>query len=386
VTAPDPIRRPVVYGDGAIHRLPELMERFGGRRLLLVTGRGSFAASGAAEVVPDLEQMAEVHRWCGFEPNTDAADLAVGLDLAADLEPDVVVGIGGGSAMDMAKLLCAYRGTTGEDRLRDAIRSGRPVRRDGVGLVLVPTTSGSGSEATHFAVVYVGADKHSVADRTLLPDAVVLDPRLATSGSPHQRATSGIDAVTQAIESLWATAATDRSRRFARHALRLLLPHLEPFVTESTPASARAMAIGSHLAGRAIDVSRTTAAHALSYGLTKGYGVSHGHAVALTLGPFIAAHGDSTSGGLRDGVDPRAHASAMETIVSRLGATDPAAAHARFTDLMVRVGLEPRLSATGVTSAGQRAALVAAINLERLGNNPVAFDAEGLTAILERAG
>jgi alcohol dehydrogenase len=386
VSDPDPIRRPVVYGDGAVHRLPELVEQLDARRVLLITGRGSFDASGAAEVVPALERVAEVHRWYDFAPNTDADDLTVGLGVLAEVAPDVVVGVGGGSVMDMAKLLCAYRRTTGADRLREAIRSGEPVRRDGVGLVLVPTTSGSGSEATHFAVVYVGADKHSVADRSLLPDAVVLDPRLATSGSPHQRATSGIDAVAQAIESLWATAATDRSRRFARHALRLLLGHLEAFVTAPTPSSARAMAIGSHLAGRAIDVSRTTAAHALSYGLTKGYGVSHGHAVALTLGPFIAAHGDAPSAALRDGIDPRDHASAMETIVARLGATGPAEAHARFTDLLVRVGLDPRLSATGVTSAGRRAALVAAVNLERLGNNPVAFDAEGLTAILERAG
>jgi alcohol dehydrogenase len=382
----DPIRRPVAYGNGAIHRLPELVERLGARRLLLVTGQRSFAASGAAEVVPDLEQLAEVHRWCGFEPNTDAADLAIGLSVVEELDPDVVVGIGGGSAMDMAKLLCAYRGTTREDRLRDAIRCGRPVRRDGVGLVLVPTTSGSGSEATHFAVVYVDADKHSIADRSLLPDAVVLDPRLATSGSPYQRATSGIDAVAQAIESLWATAATDRSRSFARHALRLLLPHLEPFVREAAPRSARAMAIGSHLAGRAIDVSRTTAAHALSYGITKGHGVSHGHAVALTLGPFIAAHGAATPGSLREDVDPQVHAAVMTTIVTRLGARDPAGAHERFTDLMVRVGLEPRLSAAaGVTTADQRAALVAAVNLERLGNNPVAFDADGLTTVLELA-
>jgi alcohol dehydrogenase len=386
VNVNDPIRRPVTYGDGAIHHLPDVVERLGARRLLLVTGRRSFAASGAAAVVPRLERIAAVHRWSDFAPNTDADDLARGLQVLSRFTPDLVVGIGGGSAMDMAKLLTACR-TTSEAELRPAIRSGAPFRRQGVGLVLVPTTSGSGSEATHFAVVYVDGDKYSIADRSLLPDAVVLDPQLAISAPPYQRATSGIDAVAQAIESLWARGSTDRSRRFARHALRFLVPHVEDFVRRADPRAARAMALGSHLAGRAIDISKTTAAHALSYGITKTYGVSHGHAVALTLGPFIAAHAAAGPPSLRDGVDPAVHAEVMRTILFRLGAADPGEAQERFTSLLVRLGLEPRFSAvTGATSTAQRWSLVEAVNRQRLVNNPVDFEPAGLAAILERAG
>jgi alcohol dehydrogenase class IV len=304
----------------------------------------------------------------------------------------------------MAKLLCAFdghdagggdgpdhraaspedHGGGGLDDLVAAVRSGGEVAPRRRRLVLVPTTSGSGSEATHFAVVYVGEDKHSVGAASLLPDAVVLDPALALSGSAHQRATSGIDAVAQAIESLWATGADDRSRRFARHALRLLLANIEPFVLGPTQRAARGMAIGAHLAGRAIDSSKTTAAHAMSYAITKRFGVSHGHAVALTLGAFIDAHAAAAPADLQPGLDPRAHADAIAEIGRQVGGGSPADAGARFTALVERLGLTPRLSGVGV-EPDDHAHLVDAVNAERLGNNPVRFDAAGLARILRCA-
>jgi alcohol dehydrogenase len=220
----EPLRRDVTYGDGAARAIPAVVERVGGQRVLLVTGKRSFEASGAAEMLPDLTSRVTVERWADFSPNTDAQDLAVGLKVVDKFAPDLVLAVGGGSAMDMAKLLCAYQGTLGEAAVFEQVRVGDSADGRGLRLVLVPTTSGSGAEATRFAVVYIGDDKFSIAGPAMLPDAVVLDPSLALSGSPYQRATSGIDAVAQAIESLWATRATEQSRRCARHALRLLLP------------------------------------------------------------------------------------------------------------------------------------------------------------------
>jgi alcohol dehydrogenase len=374
----------VRYGDGAIRRTPELVESLGARRVLLVCGASSFEASGAAAMLPDLAGVADVHRWSDFAPNTDASDLARGLRIVAGFEPDLVLGVGGGSAMDMAKLLCGFAGIAGEDEVHRAIRSGELIDSRATRLVLAPTTSGSGSEATHFAVVYIGADKFSVAGPVLRPDAVLLDPALTHSGSPYQRATSGIDAVAQAIESLWAVGSTGTSRRWARQALRLLLPAIERHVTEPGGDASRAMAIGSHLAGRAIDISRTTVAHALSYGITKAHGVSHGHAVALTLGAFIEAHDGVDPSRLRVEVDPAVHADAMSEICRRLGAPAGQRARGEFDGLMRRLGLDPSLSAAGAQTETQRAALAAAVNAERLGNNPVAFTDDDLTRLIMR--
>src|SRR5690606_31046129 len=148
---------------------------------------------------------------------------ARGLSVMTEFRPDVVLGVGGGSAMDMAKLMCAYEPIDAH-QLHAAISSGDRITSRRPRLVLAPTTSGSGSEATHFAVVYIGDEKFSVAGAPMLPDAVIIDPLLTTSSTPYQRATSGIDAVAQAIESLWAAGATSLSRRYARHALAYLLP------------------------------------------------------------------------------------------------------------------------------------------------------------------
>lgn len=376
----------VTFGAGSVTQVPPLVRDLGATRVLLVCGRRSFDASGAAAVLPDLEQVAAVERWSDFSPNTDADDLARGLDRLTAFSPDLVLGIGGGSAMDMAKLLAAYGGRVAGEDVVEHVRAGDRVDARDRGLVLVPTTSGSGAETTHFAVVYTGHDKHSIAGPAMRPDRIVLDPSLTLSGSDYQRATSGIDAVCQAIESLWAVGATDDSRRFARAGLRLLLDHLETFVRAPDDASAAGMSLGSHLAGRAIDVSKTTAAHALSYGLTKRHGVSHGHAVATSLGPFIEAHAAAPAERLQPGVDPAAHDAAVTEVITALGAEDGPSAHRAFVALVERIGLEPRLTALGVTDDEELAALVRTVNVERLGNDPVRFDGDDLAAVLRRAG
>jgi alcohol dehydrogenase class IV len=383
VSAATKVRRDVRYGVGAITRTPEVVAELAAQRVLLVCGGRSFEASGAARMLPALERVAAVRRWSEFAPNTDAADLAAGLAIGAEFRPDLVLGIGGGSALDMAKLLSGYLGRVEPRRVEAAIRSGDRVSGRPARLVLAPTTSGSGSEATHFAVVYVGEEKFSVGGDPLRPDVAILDPALSLSGSPYQRATSGIDAVAQAIESLWAAGATDASRRWARHALRLLLPAIETYVTEPDERSARAMAIGSHLAGRAIDISRTTAAHALSYGITKRFGVSHGHAVALTLGAFLEEHSTARPEQLQPGIDPATHAEAMAEILTRLGAGYGRPARERFVALLRRLGLEPSLSGVGAGARDDRLALAEGVNAERLGNNPVPFTPAGLARLVE---
>jgi alcohol dehydrogenase len=374
----------VTWGAGSIRELPAVVRELGARRVLLVTGRRSFEASGAARVLPDLERVATVRRWSDFRPNTDADDLAVGLRVLAEFDADVVVAVGGGSAMDMAKLLVAYGGGVEPGEVGDAIRGGTTVSTRRRGLVLAPTTSGSGAEATHFAVVYTGQTKHSIAGPALVPDRVVLDPELSRSGSAYQRATSGIDALCQSIESLWATGGTVRSRSFARTALALSIENLPSFVADAGGPAAEGMALGSHLAGRAIDISKTTAAHALSYGITKRHGVSHGHAVALSMGPFLARHATAEADDLRPGADPDEHAAAVREILHSFGVNDGDACHRAFTGLLSGIGLEPRLSR--LVGDADLDALVRVVDPARLGNDPLRLGPERLESVLRAAG
>lgn len=375
------------YGQRALNALVDRArdERFS--RVLLVTGRSSYERCGAAARLAELEMFASVRRWSDFDPNPSVDDLRRGLAILRDHDPELIVGVGGGSPMDMAKLLCAFDGV-GERAVESAIVAGSPVEFSSRTLFLVPTTSGSGSEATHFAVVYIGSDKYSVAGDGLRAAAVALDPGLTLSGSAHQRATSGVDAICQATESLWAVGATDRSRRSARHALGLLLPAIEPFVDDPTPQTARCMALGSHLAGRAIDVSKTTAAHALSYGITKRYGIDHGNAVALTLGQFVSDHAVLVDR-LQPGLDRASHERAMAQIVDAygraLGTSDAASVGREINELLGRLGLTSTLMEAGVRSESELTELADTVNVERLGNNPVVYSTDELVGVLARS-
>lgn len=383
---PEPATRAaptVVYGPGSLRQLPRILSDLEAARVLLVTGRRSFSDTGASDLLPALERGREVVRWSDFSPDVDSRELAQGVSLAAHHRPDTIVAIGGGSVLDMAKLLAGF---TGRDpgMVERLIADGERPQLRTVRLVLVPTTSGSGAEATHFAVVYIGTEKHSVGGPAMRADAIVLDPTLTLTSSPYQRACSGIDAVAQAIESLWAVGATARSRGFARQALRHLVPSIQRFVRDPDDAAARAMMIGSHLAGRGIDVSRTTGAHALAYHLTKQYGVPHGHAVALTLGEFLEAH-SAPDASLAADVDEVQHRAVMGHIGDALSPLGPGTIDERWRRLCRSIGLSTDLSAVGMGDTDRQAAFAASANAERLGNNPIVLDAEGMRRLVGRA-
>jgi alcohol dehydrogenase class IV len=374
--------RPGVFGNRAIEFLPFHTKEHKPARILLVTGKASFELSGASRVVAELEDHASLLQWSDFDPNPSASDLSRGIKTLNEFQPEMIIGVGGGSVMDMAKLLCAFAGTTDVSAdLQSAVETGFGQNRRASHLVLTPTTAGSGSEATHFAAVYVGPTKHSVASPSLLADFVVLDPNLAVSASAYQKATSGIDAVCQAMESLWAVGSTAHSRRFAVEALTFLIPALPSWVGGNKQVAGEVVA-GSHLAGRAIDVSKTTGPHAMSYSLTNQYGISHGHAVALTFGAFAAAHSTATAGRLHPGLSFKAHEAAMHTVAHALGLYPPTSIADWFGRYCVELGLDLGLLRHGV-SQESLASLAQSVNLERLSNNPLMMTESDLRDILQ---
>ncbi len=381
-TVPPPSRHH--SGPGALAVLADEIAAIGTTRVLLVTGQRSFTDSGAEAQLTKLSEQCLVRRWSDVSPNTDAEELFTGLSIVDEFRPNYILGVGGGSVMDMAKLLCAYPANLDRGNLLARIDGGAPLTTRSVGLGLAPTTSGSGSEATHFAVVYIEDTKYSIAGPALRADTIALDPSFSLSGSRHQRATSGIDAVCQAIESRWASGSTPRSRRYADFALQLLLPAILPFV-HGDDEQASAMQIGSHLAGRAIDISKTTAAHALSYAITKRYGVDHGSAAALTLGHFIEDHASTDASVLQTGVSIEDHRRAIERVMRALDAPDARQARTAFIRLLDDLELPSSLAQVGPVEAEDLAEMASSVNVQRLGNNPVVYDTVGLVNLLQRA-
>lgn len=373
-----------VAGPGAIEQLSGIVQDMGAQRALLVCGRTSFEASGASRILPHLERAVSVRRWDGHRPNPTAVDVAAGLRSAARHRPDVIIGVGGGSSLDIAKIIAALIAVAGGDDVAEVerrIQGKRPIVARQIGLILAPTTSGSGAQATHFATVYVGATKHSVAGPALVPDRVILDPELAMSGSSYQRAVSGIDALAQAIESMWAVDGDRHSRDHAHAAIRLLLPSIVAFAQEPGMATAHAMSTGSQLAGEAINRSRTTLPHALSYSLTQRVGLPHGHAVAHTLPAIFERHIDARPTQLV-GVTPTEHAHNMGRLFDALEVTDGDEGIVRIEAIVRRLGLrDPDRSRTTAIRADIDT-LSRSIDPIRASNNPVRFSQTDVRAVL----
>lgn len=370
---------------GAVARLGEALEAVDTKELVLVTGAGSYERSGArAAIEPQLAGYA-VELVDGFFPNPSVEEVEAGLDAvrrASHSGPPLIIGVGGGSSMDMAKLLAAAAAQ--ERPLSEILPAGAKLAPSEATLILIPTTAGTGSEATHFATVYKGTQKYSVAHPSLRPRFALVDPDLCASLPPAITASTGVDALCQGIESLWAVRSTEASREKAKAAIERAMQHLEAAVLKPTPEARLGMCEAANWAGQAIDVSKTTACHALSYGLTIRWDVPHGHAVATSLGEMIVFNSATSE---EDLVDPRGIEHVLEVmaqVVSLLGASDALDAQRRFNALMSRLGLVGSLRALGAAGEDDRAWLASQVNVERLGNNPRRMGAPELDALLSR--
>lgn len=272
-------------GDECLSKVQDLFHSGRWSRILLVTGKQSYETSGAERFVSDCLSGLEVEtvRFCGFVGNPNISDLKKGLALTRGFNPSVIIAIGGGSVLDMGKLLRFF--LTHESD----ILSGKynPDGRN-IPLVAIPTTAGTGAEATHFAVLYDDSGKkHSIADKTILPDYAVVYPPLTYGQSPYVTACAGFDALAQAIEAYWNRNATPESDKYAVRAIEMIYPSLPVAVHNPTKEARDSMAEGAYWAGRAINITKTTAPHAFSYPFTSHYGIPHGHAVSIVF-PHIA--------------------------------------------------------------------------------------------------
>ncbi len=370
----------LIHGAGSAEALGRLCER--ARSVLVVTGKSSYCRSGAQALVERQLGRTPVVRFWDFANNPKLEDARRGRDLCRSANADLVVAVGGGSALDMAKLIATFAVQEGEPE--DFVLGRRPLSTDALSLIALPTTCGTGSESTPFAVVYIGKTKYSLAHASMLPTAAILDANLLDALPPRVVAASGMDAFSQAVEAFWSVNSTDASREFSRQALELLLPALEDAVLRPQPATLQAMLLAANLAGQAIAIARTTAAHAASYPMTSFFGVAHGHAAALTLPAFMAFNAEVGEGDIQD---PRGVAFVrrrMAELCDWLEATDVEDARQKCIRLMASIGLETALAPLGIrTDADVEVIVTNGFNPQRVKNNPRAVTEEGLRSILQ---
>ncbi len=256
--------------------LPFLLQGLGVANPLIVSG-GGLSRSGVVREMA-RHRMPFVH-FNGFTPNPTAEQVQAGLQAFREGECDGIVSIGGGSAIDVAKAIKAMGATDVSLPVLERLTHPMPLA---VPHVAMPTTAGTGSEATHFATIYINGKKYSVADAALLPEAAILDAAQLASLPVYERSATFMDALCHSIESYWSVRSSEESRAYARQAIQILVSSGDDYLA-GDEAVAEAVLAASHLAGRAINLTTTTAAHAMCYQLTSLYGLSHGHAAAECL-------------------------------------------------------------------------------------------------------
>lgn len=268
----------VIRGRGSLNagNIKALMAQLNMRRPLLVC---------SARMQADLSARVEAN-WpvfSGYHANPDLVDASAGADMYRENGCDGLISIGGGSAMDTAKAVKALL-LTGD---MEAVKASR-LPEGVLPHIAVPGTAGTGAEATPFAVVYVDGAKLSLDHPALLPEGVILDGALLDTLPLYHKKACALDALCQGIESYWAAHATAESRVHAKWAILGVLDNLNAYLAGDAEA-ASAVLEAAYESGCAIRISRTTAAHAMSYQITKRIGPAHGHACMLTL-PHLWRH------------------------------------------------------------------------------------------------
>jgi alcohol dehydrogenase class IV len=375
------MKQKVYLEPGAIRYLKDVLDELSPQRIFLVTGKSSYTSSGAEVALAPLLQDYRITRFYDFEQNPKIEDVEVGLEMFRENNYDLIIAVGGGSVLDVAKLIRIFDAQ--DSAPLGIITRKEKIQNKGIPLIVIPTTAGSGSEATHFAVVYVDRTKYSVAHEYVLPEIAIVESTLTHSMPPKLTAVTGMDALSQAIESFWSVNSTDESKTFARQAIPLVMKNLEKAVRHPSLETRFAMAKASHLAGQAINISKTTAPHAISYVLTSYFGIPHGQAVGLTLGDFIIYNSKVDSKTLVDNRGVLFVQESMAELCKCLGAQTPIKAAMRIEGLLENIGLATRFDKLAIQGKDVAEFVINEVNMERLSNNPRGVSQEFLASLFD---
>ena len=282
----------VFRGRDSLKKIPQMAEKLGITRPMVIGSEK--LVQGLLKKAPFLLQAPV---FTGYHANPDLRDAEPAAELFQKQGCDGLVSIGGGSAMDTAK---AVKALLNAEKTEDVAANRFPEKMR-IPHLAIPGTAGSGAEATQTAVVYQDGKKLSLNHPALRPDGVILDASLLDTLPDYHRKSCALDALCQGIESYWSTASTEDSRVHAYLAILGVLDNLKAYLAGDAHA-AEEMMDASYQSGKAIQLTRTTAAHAMSYQLTKTMGLAHGHACMLTL-PVLWEHMETREEGkekLRD--------------------------------------------------------------------------------------
>ena len=353
----------IIYIDGDYTKLDALWQQRGVTSIFLVCD-GSYPYLTVSHYLDGLASRGiHITKFTDFTPNPLYESVVEGVKQYLAKPHDVILAVGGGSAMDVAKCIKLYATM---DHTRSYLS--QPLAPNDIPLFALPTTAGTGSEATRYAVIYANGEKQSVTHENCIPSVVIFDPSVLDTLPGYQKKATMLDTLAHAMESIWSRHATPESVGYAKEAIQLVVAHYTAYLG-GDKTTHTIMLQAANLAGKAINITATTAGHAMAYKLTSLYGIPHGHAAGAVLTqliPYTVKHAEECQGVSQAILEI---ATAMGTTAEGLAETYQA--------------LYDSLSLPSIPSASEEelAILKASVNVERLSNYPLPLTTESISTL-----
>lgn len=358
----------IIFAEDSSRRLVDLVK---GQNLFMMCDPFLYA-NGTAERLANIAKVKNVSYFHEIEPNPSCQTIDKATELARNNKADVVVGLGGGSAMDAAKMVACL--CDNEGSIFDYYSTGnRELLSRTAQLICIPTTSGTGSEVTNIGV-YTNREtniKMPFASKLFWPDIALIDPILTHTLPQIVTASTGMDAFCHAIEAYWSLNSNPVSEALSVSALRYILGNIEVACLNPADRTAREkMSLASVMAGISFSQTKTTGIHAVSFPLTSEFGASHGIACSINLTSFIRI------------VYPN-NTEKFDCLLESLGFKTIDSFILRIEEIMKNIGLPVRLSELGVNLKDIEHIAEVSLKSPLILNTPCEIDKEGITSLLK---
>lgn len=255
-------------------------------KIFIITGKNSFYKSNA-NLFLKFKKNKILRFYFKKSKFPELNELISILKKVETFKPDIILSIGGGAVIDYSKIISIFDYRYIDDLKKKLLRYDNISQKKIYPLIAIPTTAGAGAEVTSNAVIYINGIKYSVENSLLIPNYYFLFSNLVIKNPKTLKSSAGFDAIAQSVESLISVKSNKTSVLFAKKSLELSLNNYLSFVKKPNLENSSKMLIASNLAGKAINISKTTAPHAVSYPFSSLFGLSHGHAVSLTFEKFL---------------------------------------------------------------------------------------------------
>lgn len=376
------MKQETYIGLESITNIESLINKIKPQTILIVSGKNSYIETGLDKYFSLILKDFNTIIFNNFSTNPKIEDCIKGIDILKNNQIDLIIGVGGGSCIDMSKQINILAAQDHPDIIK-IIKDNTLIINKGLPLIAIPTTSGTGSEATHFAVTYINKKKYSIAHTNMLPDYAIIDPKFTYKTSQQLIATCGFDALSQSVESYWSINSTNESKKYASKSMSLIIDNLFN-ASKGNKEAKNSMSEAAHLSGKAINITKTTAAHAISYPISTYFDIPHGHSVALTLGCFFIINAQITKENILDTRGKEYLVATMNELFKIFKQKDAQGCKKFWYNFMKKNKLETNLTKLGIKSKDDISKIINNTDPIRIINNPVKVDKKIIESIFNK--